>query len=114
MFRPIRDPIEKANSLNYYYSSALNSESNIPHIQCADPCEPFTSDIKVIRKTVAAIREKKNKSVGADSISGEILKLRGESMIPYLARLLDITMKNITLPAYWKRAIMIPIHKGGG
>ena len=34
-------------------------------------------------------------------------------MIPYLARLLDITMNNGTLPADWKRAIVVPVHKGG-
>jgi len=33
-------------------------------------------------------------------------------MIPYLARLLDITMNNGTLPGDWKRATVIPIHKG--
>jgi hypothetical protein len=32
-------------------------------------------------------------------------------MIPYLARL-DITMNNGTLPADWKRAIVVPIYKG--
>jgi hypothetical protein len=34
-------------------------------------------------------------------------------MIPYLARLLDITVNNCTLPGVWKRATVIPIHKGG-
>ena len=34
-------------------------------------------------------------------------------MIPYLARLLDITMNNGTLPCDWKRATVISIHKGG-
>ena len=34
-------------------------------------------------------------------------------MIPYLARLLDIIMKNGTLSADWKRAIVIPVHNGG-
>jgi len=34
-------------------------------------------------------------------------------MIPYLARLLDITMNSGTLPGDWKRATVIPIHKGG-
>jgi hypothetical protein len=33
-------------------------------------------------------------------------------MILYLARLLDITMNNGTLPGDWKRATVIPIHKG--
>jgi len=35
-------------------------------------------------------------------------------MIPYLARLLDITMNNGTLPGDWKKATVIPIHKGVG
>ena len=34
-------------------------------------------------------------------------------MIPYLARLLNITMNNGTMPGDWKRATVIPIHKGG-
>ena len=33
-------------------------------------------------------------------------------MIPYLARLLDISMNNGNLPADWKRAIVVPVHKG--
>ena len=55
----------------------------------------------------------KNKSVGPDRVSGEILKLGGEAMIPYLARLIDITMNNGTLPGGRKRATVIPIHKEG-
>jgi len=34
-------------------------------------------------------------------------------MIPYLARLLDITMNNNATPVDWKKAIVIPIYKGG-
>jgi hypothetical protein len=55
----------------------------------------------------------KNKSIGPDSVSGEILKLGGEAMIPYLARLLDITINNATIPSDWKKAIVVPIYKGG-
>jgi len=33
-------------------------------------------------------------------------------VIPYLARLLDMTINNGTLPADWKRALVFPIHKG--
>jgi hypothetical protein len=54
----------------------------------------------------------KNKLIRTDSISGEILKLGGDAMIPYLARLLDVTMNNGTLPGDWKKATVIPIHKG--
>jgi hypothetical protein len=38
--------------------------------------------MKIIRKAVAVIG--KNKSTGPDGISGEILKLDEETMIPYL------------------------------
>jgi len=31
-------------------------------------------------------------------------------MIPYLARLLDLTLNNGTLPADWKRAMVLPVH----
>jgi hypothetical protein len=34
-------------------------------------------------------------------------------MIPYLARLLEITLNNATIPSDWKKAIMVPIYTGG-
>jgi len=34
-------------------------------------------------------------------------------MIPYLARVLDITVNNGTLPADWKRALVFPVRKRG-
>ena len=34
----------------------------------------------------------RNKSVGRDGIPGAILKMGGEAMIPYLARLLDVIL----------------------
>jgi len=51
--------------------------------------------------------------VGPDGIPGEILKLGGEAMILYLARLLDIRMNNNAIPCDWKKAIVVPIYKGG-
>jgi hypothetical protein len=37
----------------------------------------------------------------------------GEAMIPYLARLLDITIINGTIPRDWKKTIVVPMYKGG-
>jgi hypothetical protein len=54
----------------------------------------------------------KNKSVGPDRVSGEILKRGGEAMIPYLTRLLDITVNNGSIPDDWKKATVVPVHKG--
>jgi len=109
--RIITDSLEKASSFDLHYSTVLSSEGNIPHIQGENTGKPFTTDIKIIRRRVGAIG--KNKSVGPDRVSGEILKLGGEAMIPYIARLLDITMNNGTLPSDWKIATLIPIHNGG-
>jgi hypothetical protein len=81
--RLITDWIEKANSLNFYYSSVFSCERSIPQIERANSGEPFAISIKIFRKKLAAIG--KNKSVEPDSVSGEILKLGGEAMIPYLA-----------------------------
>jgi len=39
--------------------------------------------------------------------------LGGEAMIPYLTRLLDITMNNNAIPGDWKEAIVVPIYKVG-
>ena len=110
--RLIIDSIEKANSLNFYYSSVFSCERNIQQIELSNSGEPFAISTKIIRKRLAAIG--KNKSIGPDGISGEILKLGGEAMIPYLARLLDVTINNATIPSDWKRAIVVPIYKGGG
>jgi hypothetical protein len=55
----------------------------------------------------------RDKSVGPEGIPSAILKTGGEAMIPYLARLLDIIINNGTIPRNWKKATVVPIHKGG-
>ena len=64
--RVITDPTGKANELNYYYSTIFSSEDSVQHIQGINSANPFTIDIKTIRKRVTAIG--RNKSVGPDSI----------------------------------------------
>jgi hypothetical protein len=54
-----------------------------------------------------------NKSVGPDGVPGEILKLGGVAMTPYLARLLEISLNNATIPSDWKRQTVVPIYKRG-
>jgi hypothetical protein len=98
--------------INLYYSSIFRSEEKIPHIKGENTSDPFTIDIKAFRRRIRAIG--RNKSVGPDRIPGNILKMGGEAMIPYLARLLEITLNNGSLPCDWRRATMVPVHKGGG
>jgi len=37
-----------------------------------------------------------------------------EAMIPYLARVLGVTINNGTIPRDWEKATVVPIHKRGG
>jgi len=66
--RIIIDSIEKANTFNFYYSTVFSNEGNILHIQSENAGDPFTTDIKTIRRRIKAIGEKK--SVGPDRVSG--------------------------------------------
>jgi len=43
------------------------------------------------------------KFVGPDGIPGKILKFAGVAMIPYLARLVDITTNNTAIQGAWKK-----------
>jgi len=76
--RIITDAIRKANTFNSYYSTVFSSEGHMLHIQGENTGDPFTTDIKTIRRGIKAIG--KNKSAGPDRVCGEILKLGGEAM----------------------------------
>jgi len=97
----ITDPVDNANNLNNYYVSVFNCEWDIPDIISTHSHIPITIKFDIIRKRLAMIG--RNKSVGPDGISDAILKIGGETMIPYLARLLDITINNGTIPRDWKK-----------
>ena len=107
----ITDSVDKTNNLNSYYASVFSCERDIPDINSAHSDKHFKIKISIIRKRLAMIGS--NKSVGPDGIPGAILKMGGEAMIPYLARLLDITINNGTIPRDLKKAIVVLIHKGG-
>ena len=47
------DAIEKATTFNSYYSTVFSSEGNILHIQGENTDDPFTTDIKTIRRIKA-------------------------------------------------------------
>jgi len=61
--------------------------------------KPLLLTLKFYKKLAKIARKK---SVGPDGIPGEILKLGGEAMTPYLAILLEISLNNATIPNDWK------------
>ena len=102
----ITEPIDKANVLNSFYASVFSCKRVNQQIPPTESGEPFSMCIKTLRKRLASLGNKK--SVGPDGIPGAILKLGGEAMIPYLARLMDIALNNNAIPNDWKKAIVIP------
>ena len=55
---------------------------------------------------------KNGKSRGPDDISTDI-KLGGESILPYLIRLFNISINNSRVPNDWISALVVPIFKSG-
>ena len=84
---------------------------SIAEIKLGNSDETFFTATKIIRKRLAKIR--RNKSVGPDGFSGEILKLGGETMTPYLSTLCEISLNNATISRDWKTASVVHIYKGG-
>jgi len=101
----------KANILNSCCAPVFCCDHNIPKIQLVNSGETFIIDAKGMRKRLAKIG--KNKLVGPDGIPGGILKLGGEAMTPYLAKLLETLLNNATIPSDWKKATVVPIYKEG-
>ena len=106
----ITDTTEKANILNSYYASAYCSDRYIPEMKLANWNETFILKTKVIRKRLAKIGKKK--SVGPDGVPGEILKLGGEAITPYLARLLEILLNSAIIPSDWEKTQWFLFTKG--
>jgi len=102
---------ERANILNSYFPSIFCCVYNIPEIKLVNSGETFIINTKVIRKRLAKIG--RNKSVGPDGIPIEILKLCGEAMTPYIARLFEISLNNATIPSDREITTVVPIYKGG-
>jgi len=51
--RIVTGSIDKGNSFNSCYSTVFSSEGNIPHMQGESTGEPFTIDIKIIRRRIS-------------------------------------------------------------
>jgi hypothetical protein len=107
----VTETVEKADIRNSYYASVFSCERSITEIISTDSDKPFTVSTNLIRQRLSSIG--RNKSVGPDGLPGDILKLGGEAIVPYLTRLLNINMNNNAIPDDWKKAIAVPIYKRG-
>ena len=61
-----------------------------------------------------AIRKLKNqKASGYDCVMPEMLKLSGNTAVPFLTRCFNKVFTDGTYPEEWTRAVIIPLHKKG-
>ncbi len=71
----------------------------------------FKIDQREIR---SQLKKMKNcKSCGPDGITSDMLKIAGETIIPYLVRLFNVSINNESVPDDWKSALIVPIFKSG-
>ena len=80
----------------------------VQQIQPTHLGEHFAINTKMIRKRLEAIRRNK---LRPGDLPGEILKLGWETIIPYVARWLDIIINSAIIPSDWKRSTVVPIYK---
>lgn len=110
--KQIVDDKEKAEFLNSYFISVFNLDGEkCDIVQGTHSDSSFKVTLKMVRERITKL--KNHKSRGPDEIPTEILKLGGEAMIPYIIRLINISINNATLPHDWKSAIVVPIYKSG-
>ena len=102
---------EKAEKLNSYYATVFGKRTIIPHLASVENTGQFSIKPRDIRRRITKL--KTHKSVGPDGIAGDVLKLGGEAMIPFLVRIFEISINNGTVPRDWKDAIVVPIYKSG-
>ena len=72
--------------------------------------KPFVINTIVTRKGLAKIG--RNKSVGPDGFPDEILKLGGEAMNPFLARIQEVSIKMLLSQMTGKKSLWFLFTKG--
>jgi len=66
--RLINDSVDKGNSLNSHYDTLFGCERNVTQITTTHSDEPFTINIKMVRKRLAAIG--RSKSIWPEDVPG--------------------------------------------
>ncbi len=54
------------------------------------------------------------KAAGIDGITPEMVKHGGDAVVEWLTMICDMTWRQGEVPDEWKKAVMVPLHKGKG
>ena len=116
-----KTPLETAETLLEFFQSVFMKESFGPlpeecykseHVLASEMQKPNIDKDKV-KKLLQNLKE--NKAMGPDNIHPKLLKFLGENdnFVEALTQLLNKCVDQECIPAVWKSAMVVPIHKKG-
>ena len=100
-----------ANLAGKFKDQPVIGTDNTPSDECPNVLRPFfTTELELLK----FIRELKiSKSSAIEHLSTKVLKVAFASQITRLARIFNISLSRGYIPDCWKRASVVPLHKGG-
>ena len=107
-------PVDQANLFNEYFYAQFSEESSYDIDINFDPSENFNTlnfhalDVFLILKKMNA-----SKAAGPDDIHGIVLKNCAASLAKPLSLLFNTSYNTGCIPAEWKLALVVPVHKKG-
>ena len=110
------DNKDKANAFNQFFLSHSNIDtSNVQLPNQLYHTDSRLSNIVLTQNEVSDLLKciDTSKATGPDSISPKMLKEAGDSIVPSLTRILNISLGSSVFPQQWKNANVNPLHKKG-
>ena len=105
--------VDKANAFNSFFLKAAQVDDSTAQLPLQD-IPAYCLDTTIITETevsdqLAALNI--NKAYGPDDISPRFLKEGGQTIVPALTKLFQLSLDSCTFPSSWKRANVTPLHK---
>ena len=115
----VHDPTDKANFLNSQFSSVFTQKTeNEDHFSREVPIQGISELIRPIEIKHSDVLKKlrelnPSKSTGPDNLHPKLLKELATVITEPLVYIYRKSLELGELPAIWKKAIVVPIYKGG-
>ena len=107
--------IDKAESLNTYFSSVFSNEvdEKCYNVAAGDSrgLNPLKIHEAIILKIINGL--KNGKAPGEDGLTGRFFKIGKNSIVPYLLHIFRKSLETGKIPESWKHGTIIPIFKAG-
>jgi hypothetical protein len=115
-----KEDVDKAEAFNKYFHSVFNT-TNLYSDDIQVVCDKYSSEIlelcELELSTTDVLSVLKNvdcsKATGPDNVSPILLKTCCHELSGPLCDLFNMSLSNGTLPAHWRNANVVPVHKSG-